>query len=277
MSDEINILYCLNDAYLYPMINMLYSMRLYNQTRVNVFVLTTSFSEQSEQKLIEHCQKLNVNAHIQRIEFEAEMKNAGHYSVDMYLRIFAFKYLPSNIHKILYVDADMLFCDDVEKIYDNNISNCKIACVAEPCQKKLKKLKHRLGVEHLYFNSGMLLMNLDNIRKGWNEENVWNYIKRYTPLLTYPDQDILNVMCKEEDLMFLNGICNNMIRHNSLKNKTKDTVLVHYVGKKKPWNVQFLRKHERLFWKVFKTTGITEFCPMKCKKLSGGGRKTSSN
>ena len=46
-----NLLCCLNDKYLYPMINMLYSIRQYNNEEIRLFLLSTDFSKKSESYL----------------------------------------------------------------------------------------------------------------------------------------------------------------------------------------------------------------------------------
>lgn len=240
------------------MLTLLWSMRKYNQDPVNLYLLSTKFSKDSEDKLTKFCKDLNIECFVKRTELDKVFKKKFHYTSDMYLRILAFKLLPENVEKILYLDADMLFLSDVKKIYDQDISNVKFACVRDPGHPRLKFLT-RLGggipqhfkilhLDHDYFNSGMLLMNLKNIRQAWNEDLVFQTFENNKKHLSYPDQDVLNLMCKKEDLKFLDFGCNYQILHKEKLNNSVDLTLIHYVGPVKPWTAYFLKKHEKLYW-----------------------------
>lgn len=118
--DNINILCSLNDAYVNPMLVMLNSMQKHNQEKKNLYVFSTSLSEKSERKIRDFLTDKNFEVNIQRIQF----KNISKYkfmSNDIFLRIFAFHYLPKDVEKVLYLDADAVFLNDVRKIYDTDL------------------------------------------------------------------------------------------------------------------------------------------------------------
>ncbi len=248
--NDINILCSLNDAYVNPMLVMLNSMQKHNQEKKTLFVFSTSLSEESEKRIRDFLSDKNFEVNIYRLEFK-DLCKYKILSNDIFLRIFAFHYLPKEIDKVLYLDADAVFLNDVRKIYDTNLDGKLMACVMDIGAGNLlldnyfKKLK----INHQYFNAGMLLMNLKEIRKRWNAEKVMAYIEENNEKFRFQDQDVLNTLCKAEDLVFLERNCNYQIKK---ANKIKDIdkiVFLHFLSRPKPWMHCHLNKKEELFWK----------------------------
>lgn len=245
-----NLLCCINDGYLYPALTMLYSIREHNSDKINLYVLSTKFSKKSEKILLEKCSKVNINVNLIRYDFKKNFETKDiNYTIDMYLRIFAFDLLPKEVEKVLYLDADMLILKDLANLYNIEISNKVLACVRDINFDKPFLLEHisKLNIKHDYFNSGMLLLNLKKQREVWSSEKIENLILEKGELLKYPDQDILNCLCKEDELIFLDDIFNNQ-----KKDYDNKTVVLHYIGALKPWNHFKLKDYEKLFWKTFK-------------------------
>lgn len=122
-----NILCCLNTNYLNPLIVLLHSLRKHHKTgEVNLFLLSTNFSEKAQKTLQLHCKQLDINLWFKMHKLKNFSRKLN-FTVDTYLRVFAFSLLPKNVDKVLYLDADMLLLDDVQKIYDIDVSNVKLA------------------------------------------------------------------------------------------------------------------------------------------------------
>lgn len=58
----------------------------------------------------------------------------------------------------------------------------------------------RLGTEHDYYNSGVLLMDLDRGRKEISPEQIFRYVEQHSKALILPDQDIPNALYGEKTL-----------------------------------------------------------------------------
>ena len=257
-----NLLCCLNDKYLYPLINMVYSIRKFNSSKIDLYLLTTSFSLSKEKLLRKKIKKLNINLNIIRVELNENFTEGySHYSIDMYLRIFAFDILPERIKKVLYLDVDLILLNDINKLYLKDISDKKIAAVRDNYFETSEIIEYckKMNIDHDYFNSGVLLMNLENMRKSWNKKEIIDFIKSVESQIRYPDQDVLNIMCSKDDLLLLEKDYNYQIRYESKEIDFENTLILHYVAKIKPWNHFKLKYHEKLFWKNFKNIKCCNF------------------
>ena len=256
-----NLLMCLNDGYVYPLINLMHSIRKYNSDKINLFVLSTKLGQSSQELIKEKLGQMNIDLNISIVEVKQfEVAKNQHYTFDMFLRVFAFNILPKNVDKILYLDADMIAVDDISKIYNTDLENKLFGVVRDfgVKFKKVKKYVDSLNVGHTYFNSGMILMNISKMREKWNIAQIEQFIKDNGARYSCPDQDVLNLLSKKEELVFFDDGFNFQIKNNE-KLKYDKVVLIHYVGYNKPWNHLLLSRHEKLFWKNYDELNLPEF------------------
>ncbi len=117
-----------------------------------------------------------------------------------YLRLMLHRILP-DVDKIIYVDIDVLFCGDLLQVWQTDMTDDVVAAVKGPVNLSDKWEWNRSrpywqsleGIKGGYINSGVLVLNLQEIRRRnlevqWNE---WAKEKLY-----YQDQDILNITCQ---------------------------------------------------------------------------------
>lgn len=117
-----------------------------------------------------------------------------------YLRLVLHRILPE-VDKIIYTDIDVLFRDDLRSIWQTDINGYVLAAVAGPVNlpdqwewnSQRDYWKHLSDLKGKYVNSGVLFLNLEEIRKR-NLEEQWNLWAQEK--LHYQDQDILNITCK---------------------------------------------------------------------------------
>lgn len=86
------------------------------------------------------------------------------YPETIYYRLLAHKYLPNDIKRILYLDADVLCINDLSRLYELDFEGNLYAAASHSGLTNVKNVINnvRLGAEsgESYFNSGVLLMNL---------------------------------------------------------------------------------------------------------------------
>ena len=73
----------------------------------------------------------------------------------------------------------------------------------------------RLGTEHDYYNSGVLLMDLERGRKEISPEQIFRYVEQHSKELILPDQDIPNALYEEKTLPLEDAIWNYDARNYS--------------------------------------------------------------
>ena len=212
-----NLLMCLNDGYVYPLINLMHSIRKYNSDKIKLFVLSTKLGQSSQELIKEKLGQMNIDVNISIVEVKQfEVAKNQHYTFDMFLRVFAFNILPKSVDKILYLDADMIAVDDISKIYNTDLENKLLGVVRDfgVKFKKVKKYVDSLNVGHTYFNSGMILMNISKMREKWNIAQIEQFIKDNGARYSCPDQDVLNLLSKNDELIFFDDGFNFQIKNN---------------------------------------------------------------
>jgi lipopolysaccharide biosynthesis glycosyltransferase len=100
--------------------------------------------------------------------------------------------------------------------------------------------------EHVYANTGVLLMNLSLLRKEQSVDEVLAYVRRKRWLLTLPDQDIISTLYGLKIALVDNKIYNLSEREIRWYNRRhakkidedwveRHAKIIHYLSKNKPW------------------------------------------
>lgn len=163
--------------------------------------------------------------------------------------------------KILYLDCDIIVRQDMGRLYaETDLTDNYLAAVYEaPIEGQAARIEALGCTPGEYFNSGMLLMNLRQMR----EEKVSTRLLEAcrVPYLEFPDQDALNHVCRGRVLP-LSPLYNSirtffLPRYRAdfealygplLWSEVQRHSNIHYTGGK-PWNihsVQFLP-----WWQVY--------------------------
>ncbi len=251
-----NILISVDNKYLEIAKVMLFSLKNNVSEKINVYVLYQGDNNAFDQ-FKNVMKKMGINAF--KIEVEEGLVQGltvgFHYSAAMYFRIFAHLLLPENIERVLYLDADLIIKKDITSFYNQDFEDkYMVVCCDKYCEREdVSKQKEKLGIskEHKYFNSGVLLMNLEKMRKDISKELLLSYIVRLQDKLLYPDQDILNTIyenkVKYNDYSEYNF---QTFKKDKVSNsQLKDAYTLHFVGEEKPWQYNgIISDISKYFW-----------------------------
>jgi len=169
----------------------------------------------------------------------------SNFPISIYYRLLLADILPESVHKVLYLDADIIVRHDLKELYDTKIDDVALAAVTEPdgtggnCE--------RLGYpsELGYFNSGVILFNLDYFRQHGITDKLISFIKTHPEQLGCPDQDTLNAVLHNEkiDLPIIYNVQEGYYRipptivmTEELNKAIHDPYIVHFSTNNKPWN-----------------------------------------
>lgn len=186
----------------------------------------------------------------------------GTLSLETYSRIVAPQVLPSDLNRILWLDSDIIVNRDIATFYHQNF--CGQYCVA--CKdnwsdtKYIKSHQEDMGMQYsdVYFNAGVLLLNLELLRVEVPAEIVFNACTMLKDKLLFADQDILNYLyvghVKYADNLLYN--CQRFGKKEKEKQVQYDQVVIlHYTGIRKPWDIRFLDKRAKYYWKMYVQCG----------------------
>lgn len=183
------------------------------------------------------------------------------YPREMYYRLFAARFLPETLDRILYLDPDIVVLNSVRELYDLDFGSHFFAAASHVKRgfQLFNNLRLDLPDGSAYVNSGVMMMNLAALRTQQDPAAVFEYIEANKAVMMLPDQDVLNALYHDKILQ-LNPLRYNLsekyFRHYNLspKNQPVDevwvrehAVFVHYCGRNKPWKENYIGKLDRFY------------------------------
>lgn len=262
-----NILVTLNAGYLKQLTVMLFSLLKANPaTSVSLYVLHTSLTETHFEKLKRICpERLEIHSIVIPEEFLADAPTSGRYPVEMYYRIFAAQLLPETVDRILYLDPDLVVLNSLETLYTLEFGGNLFAAASHisSCSKlnRVNDLRLSKPKGSSYVNSGVMMMNIDALRREQNEDEVFDYIEAHKSVLMLPDQDVLNAVyatrimtvdhlrynLSERCFQLYNLRPENWEQPMTLDWVRQNTAIVHYCGRNKPWKENYIGNLNRFY------------------------------
>lgn len=113
----------------------------------------------------------------------------------MWYRIFLPELLP-DVDRVLYLDVDTIVVDSLEPLWQIDLAESHVAAVTNVFYMRNHAQRAlQLGIEPTdYFNSGVVMMNLDLMRRHSSTRALFDYAVEHANELAWPDQDTLNVV-----------------------------------------------------------------------------------
>lgn len=258
-----NILCATDDKYA-PYCGVMLTSLLANNKgyHINIYILCSEISHINEKRF--HILETQYDCSIRIIRpderfFEkCPIKDEDHISRAAYYRIMCDSLLPSEITRILYLDCDIIVNTNISSLYymDMGISNIVAACIDSYNTIHRK----RLGLEHDYFCSGVMLFDLSGFRKGKCGQKCIEAINANPDKFIYHDQDALNIVLNDR-VTYISPKWNMMsafLRHDktdlqmtdayrseieSVVFNDKDAFIIHYEYLPKPWQKWVMMPH----------------------------------
>lgn len=112
-----------------------------------------------------------------------------------FTRMFSGELMPMDIHKILYLDCDIIVKGNISFLDSFDTKGYAVSAVKDCVSKQYKK-KIGIANEDSYVNAGVLLMDLDKMRELDIRKMMSEFVDSHEGLVSYADQDILNGMFK---------------------------------------------------------------------------------
>ena len=190
----------------------------------------------------------------------ASAPTVARYPKEMYFRLLAGEILPKEVTKVLYLDPDILVINSLSDLWKLKLEQHLLAAathtglldVATPINKV------RLDLDHEYYNSGVMLLNLTQARQKVQWADISRVIEKYAHFLVLPDQDILNYLYGKYALtipeerwnydarMYGKYFTRSLSKHD-LHWVMANTSILHFCGKPKPWD----KKHDNRFTALY--------------------------
>jgi lipopolysaccharide biosynthesis glycosyltransferase len=247
-SNEIlHISMCFDDKYLTPFTVLLTSIIKNNESNpIHVHAIATGLSGREKSEL-----KTLLNDHGGDIIYyqvsDERVKNfhlpkTSHMSISAYYRLCIAGMVPANVEKLLYLDTDIIVNGSLAGIFTTEMGNFAAAAVTEFSSNTVRP---ELGITSadMYFNSGVLLINVEQWKKQQISEKAISFILNNPEKLIWGDQDALNSVFAGNYIRL--GAENNVIHSDvpinlnraGFRKFLEDKTIIHYtLNRNKPWN-----------------------------------------
>ena len=222
-------------------------------------ILNINVSEKNKKKIKKYegdninIEFVDLNYYIDKVK--DKLYTRDYYTKTTYFRLFLPELYPQ-YDKVLYLDSDIVILEDIANLYNIDIGDNLVGAIPDDIIQNGKELQEYaekvVGVATYknYFNAGILLMNLEELRKFKFQEK-FLYLLGTTKFSVAQDQDYLNRICKGR-VKYIDNSWDVMPAPGRNK-KDEELKLLHFNLTYKPWRSDNV-PYKEFFWKYAKKT-----------------------
>lgn len=159
--------------------------------------------------------------------------DSSSFPLNTYIRLCIPYFIPKHLNKVIYLDADMIVLEDISKLWHTDLNDKVIAGVVDRSEVVSSSWGGIQNFEELglhpdtkYFNTGLLVIDLEKWRQQNFTEVVFRCITQNRKSASFPDQYGLNVVFANQ-WRELSPLWNCIPMRNE-----KNPYLIHFIGRK---------------------------------------------
>ena len=259
MNKEIPVFFAVDNGYI-PFLSVALRSLIDNTSKENIYaikILYTNVTEENKIKIkkyeTENISIEFVDLNKQLEEIKEKLYTRNYFSNTTYYRLFIPELYPE-YDKAVYIDSDTVCLSDIAELYNTDMGDNLIAGIPDGVIQAIDIFKDYVervvGVADYnnYFNAGVLVMNLKELR-DYKFEEKFIYMLEKIKFEVAQDQDYLNRLCKGR-VKILDYSWNRM----PVMGKTEGKInLIHYNLGAKPWYFDNV-VYQEYFWEYAKKT-----------------------
>lgn len=230
-----------------------------------------------------------------------KLQAKDHITVETFYR-FLILDIMKEYDKVIYLDCDLIVCQDLYDLFETDLGKNLIGAVHDVDfagqlnspwlrMKEYERKTLHLKEPYNYFQAGVLLMNISEMRKIVTAKQLLEMAA--TGIYKYSDQDILNIVC-EDRITYLDMSWNVITdcdgkRISEVASRApakvfeqymearKSPSIIHFAGIQKPWK-RATEDFGWLFWKIARCTPYYEqILERLCVDIGSGKKSDKSN
>lgn len=270
MKNEIvPIFFTIDDSYA-PLLCVALRSLIDNADRSRKYKITVLHSELSAENLgnirAMACEGFEIDtkemaASLEGIEDrEGNRLRCDYFTATIYYRLFLSEMYPE-YDKAIYIDSDVVVPGNIAEMYDIDLGDKLVAACPDYSIQEIPELMSYVtkaigvgsGIE--YMNSGILLMNLREMRRLNFLKHFLSVLNKYQFKSVAPDQDYLNAICMKRK-MYLDEKWDAMPNPNN--EPMADPSIIHYNLFQKPWMYDDIQ-YADYFWHYAEKTPYAQY------------------
>ncbi|MDO4787542.1 MAG: glycosyltransferase family 8 protein [Johnsonella sp.] len=267
-----NIVYVSNEAYAGYLGVSLYSLYESNKEEENleVYIISTGIGKNSRERLFSTAKIFKRKLHI--IDFSdirerfKKSGDGGKFDISAMGRLFAGELLPQKIKRLIYLDCDTIVLRPLKRLWKKDLRGNLLAAVLEPTVSEEMREDIGLGRNWKYFNSGVLLIDMERWRREGIKDRILAYYENIRARSIFADQDAINgalagriaVLSPEynffsnykywkyEELLRISPYY-RIISKQRYESARSHPVIIHFAGEERPWNKGCMNYYKRAY------------------------------
>lgn len=262
--NPISLVFAANKAYMLPLAVALQSIYENNQNNTFKVYLLLSGQDKPHENLLKTITKIGFEHEIIRVDESlfTHFHVNGHIGLPAYYRLALAEFLPKNLDKVIYLDADILVLGNLKELWEIDLGSNAFAAVTDATMANFAT-RLNMPADAAYFNSGVLLVNLTYFRGNKVFEQATTYYLANKERITFHDQDILNGLLHDRWLQLPAKwniqIFKSKNRRLLLKKDFSQTALVHFLGNVKPWHYG-CNYSNAIYFHYVRKTAYQDYC-----------------
>ena len=265
MSNAMNIVITVDDNYIRPALIMLESLFEHNPAGTHIYLLHSNVCEQNLMRLSEHVSRLGGEFTDIRVPgelFEGAKVNK-YFTKEMYYRLLIPQLMPQE-ERALYLDPDIILFRSIEEFYRSDFEGHLMIAVPDYLgDVYYPERKRNLGLDdrYHYINSGVILFNMPLMRQRFDMDDMFAFMQTCGLTMEFPDQDLINVYFRDRikyapreynfttEYISTGDFVRYLFSPRYRRSERRRAVIVHYMGKCKPWKPSYYYK----FYCIYKS------------------------
>lgn len=281
--EKINLFFAVDDNYCSFLSAALHSI-LKNANKnyeYDVYVLHNGISE-NRQNVIKY--QTRNQARVEFVDMNEKLKvlenrlvTRDYYTMTTYYRLFIPNMFP-HLDKALYLDSDIIVPGDISELYNVDMGNNLVGAIPDMAVQNtpvfIEYVEKALGIKaNRYYNAGILLMNLAEMRRFDFENRFIELLNKYK-FRVAQDQDYLNVLTKDRVTYVDNSWNVQPVPNNQCK--VYNLNLIHYNMLWKPWIFDGI-DYAAMFWTYANECPFNEVIMQQTKAMTDEIRQSKLN
>nr|WP_255428553.1 MULTISPECIES: glycosyltransferase family 8 protein [unclassified Saccharibacter] len=278
---HVHIVLSFNDRYLKPACATINSILTHtaNKNDITFYVLHDEGLSQSTINRIEDTYEGDAHFCFVRVGESFVNRfplNRKEINVNTYYRLLLQNTMPSCVERIIYLDTDIIVCDDIVDLWNFHLDNHLMAGARDESGAVCSWRLFGSHMNETYVNAGVLLLDLKKAREKYGNLD-FLYARSFYENdvnITMQDQDILNIAYKD-DIALLPLSWNvpssayyrksahsdgdyegreNFFSDKERQEAVNHPKIIHFTGKQKPWKFNSMHPLKALFWSYLRKT-----------------------
>ena len=260
-----------DERYLQHCMAMLCSLFEHHQEKmIVVHLLHHDLSGESQRKLASLADRYGQSMICHNID-ESALKHVAiadyhpDLSISTYYRLLLPSLLDNDIHRVLYLDCDVIVLHDLSELYAMDLSEWGVAAVRDgvPGDDHHRRVMG-LELDGRAFCAGVMMINLDYWREHHCQDRMLRFANEMGPKLVMEDQDVLNHEFRGHwfELPYKYGRTPMAIvpidaaqRYSDMRDYFFEPSIIHYAAHVKPW-LDIRIPDDKYYWKYVQLSGF---------------------